>query len=312
MVKKNKTSKDGKIVQNVNIKIGDSSTKSKKTKRRRTTTKKQAKPPMSNFQYPQPILIQQQPQQLQREQIKKDENIAKQIQLKFDEEYAKRENEKATKKQTAVPGAFQSVDDGNGFSQEISRMNKTFVNNSASAQTARLEPENIYQRSNLLNEIKTPIKLNPVIAEPVNAKDNIIFIDGKKRYKCEICGNDYSSSSNLNKHINTKHATPLNDDNDNIPALIDENGVTVQDNEEKTAQKKEAYGTMLNAFVDRKILDNNIINQNNLNEATRDPSGDQARQLKNVAFRVLKTNNTRINDEIEENFQNALNWFQED
>ena len=64
MVKINK-SKDGKVIQNVNIKIGSDS-KTKKTKRRRTTTKRQAKPPMSNFQYPQPIIIQQQPQQLQR------------------------------------------------------------------------------------------------------------------------------------------------------------------------------------------------------------------------------------------------------
>ena len=141
-MKNNKKSQGN--IQTVNIKIGESSTKKKKsTRRRRTTTKKQNKPPFSNYQYPQPIIIQQ-PQQ-QREQIKNDENIAKQIQLKFDEEYAKKENEKATKKQSSVPGAFQSVDDGNGFSQDVSRLNKQFVNNSSSTQTARLQPDNIYQ-----------------------------------------------------------------------------------------------------------------------------------------------------------------------
>jgi hypothetical protein len=59
-----KNSKSKNVIQNVNIRIGD--TNKKKTKRRRKRTTKQsnkqlqqAKPPMSNFQYPAPIIVSQ-------------------------------------------------------------------------------------------------------------------------------------------------------------------------------------------------------------------------------------------------------------
>ena len=319
MVKKNKTSKDGKIIQNVNIKIGDS--KTKKTKRRRTTTKKQAKPPMSNFQYPQPILIQQQPQQLQREQIRKDENISKQIQLKFDEEYAKRENEKATKKQSAVPGAFQSVDDGNGFSQEVSRMNKTFVNNSSSAQTARLEPENIYQRSNLLNEIKnTPIKAEPVL------NNNLQVLDATGLWYCEVCQKPYAKSSK-SWHLkeNKTHKKLLEElkknEYEDMPPLepIPEppkkpnSTIPTPDTIQKLSKefddidnkvKRETYLNFANKIIERKNEDNET-NKINLKVAERDPNSQEAMNFKKEAFNKFKDNN-RYMDEVENQFQNVM------
>ena len=132
------------------------------------------------------------------DQKTQDEKLAKQIQQKFDEEFAKRENEKATRK-TNRPGAFQSVDDGNGFSQEVARAEKRFVNDSSRSTNTTIQPDNMFQRSNLLYEIKnTPIKLNPVVddysVDPVAEAVAADTIDNPSVY-CEICGGRYKKGT---------------------------------------------------------------------------------------------------------------------
>jgi hypothetical protein len=337
---KNKSS-DSKIIQNVNIKLGDDTKRivKKRRRKRNNKTKKQEKPPFSNYQYP-AVVYRDVPSKTQ--QITQDANLAKQIQLKFDEEYAKRENEKATKKKSDnKPGAFNSVDDGNGFSQEVNQITKQFINDSAKPDTSVIQQaNNLFQRSNLLNEIKaTPISVNPAniaeVDEQVKPANASIY--------CEICGGRYKLNGQK-RHLETKkHQNALKSAEEDLattteldeppkPVIVDAssppdtpfvpqlpstskkrmNNSTVKQLEQDfndIAQnvKREVYLNDLNYFMNRKIVDNKIDKQNFIIDALRNPEGDEAMALKRDAFNRLKATNDRYDDDLEREFQNALN-----
>lgn len=341
-----KNNKSNGNIQTVNIKIGDTASKKNKTKRRRRKpTKKQEKPPLSNYQYPAVIYRDVPARPQPQEQIKQDANLAKQIQLKFDEEYAKRENEKATKK-ASVPGAFQSVDDGFGFSQDLSRINKTFLNDSSKPQRTIIEPINIYQRSNLLSEMKKPIvELASVVNEPIKAQKlqpeivkaekfnpETVMVDGKKKFICPFCNNLFSNNYNLTRHIKTLHkdknqmAEIPNDDYDDMPPLepipeqelmtpvrtsrrtVPPPDTIVKLNEDlddiSNKIKRETYLQFATDLINRKAIDNDLQKRITLREALSEPSGVKAKDTKQKYFNLWKNN--RVNDEIENDFQNAL------
>ena len=332
---------DSNIIQNVNIKLGDDTKRivKKRRQRRINKTKKQEKPPFSNYQYP-AVVYRDVPAKTQ--QINQDANLAKQIQLKFDEEYAKRENEKATKKKSDnKPGAFNSVDDGNGFSQEVNQIPKQFFNDSSKPNNAVMKADNLFQRSNLLNEIKaTPISVNPaniaVVDEQVKPANASIY--------CEICGGSYKLNGQKRHFETKKHMNALKSAEEDLatsteldkqpkPVIFDAssppdtpfvlpqlsstskkrmNRSTVKQLEQDfdgIAQnvKREVYLNDLNSFMNRKIEDNRIDKQNFIIDALRNPQGDEAKSLKRDAFNRLKENNNRYNDELEQEFQRALN-----
>ena len=72
---------------------------------------------------------------------------------------------------------------------------------------------------------------------------------------------------------------------------------------------KESYLDMANKLIDRKVEDNKIDKALKQTEAQYNPNGPEAMKFKKDAFNLLKQNNRAINDEVETNFQNALNLF---
>jgi hypothetical protein len=341
MVKSTNKSNDSKVVQNVNIKIGDS-TKKRNNKRRRAPnkTKKQEKPPLSNYQYP-AVIYRDVPQKTTPQSTKQDETLAKQIQLKFDEEYAKRENEKATKSKVNVPGAFNSIDDGNGMSQEVSKINKEFYNDSSKPNNAVMKADNLFQRSNLLNEIKaTPLKVDPV---NIAIADEQIQPANASIY-CEICGGSYKLNTQKRHFATQKHIKALKKEEDDlaqtteqperqqpIPSdttspsdtpFVSKPPSTIQrkkmmdstakqleqdfeDIQNKT--KREVYLQFANDLIDRKSSDMKNDKQNFLLDALQNEKGPEAMSLKREAFNAFKANKERYDDELEQEFQRALN-----
>ncbi len=325
---KNK-SNDSKVVQNVNIKIGETTTKKLNKKRRAPNkTKKQEKPPLSNYQYP-AIIYRDVPQKPTQQIIKQDLSLAKQIQQKFDEEYAKRENEKATRKNVSynTSGAYNSIDNGFGLSQEVNKINKQFFNDSSIPNNTVIKADNLFQRSNLLNEIKaTPVKVNP---ENIAIADEQIKPANASIY-CEVCGGSYRLN-NQNRHFLTqKHIKALKKENDltqqteqpetqQVSPLpistskrkpIDTNVVQELENnfnDIKNKSNREIYLQFATDLIDRKILDNKIDKQTTLSEALHNPNGKEAMSLKQNAFNELRNNNNRYLDELELQFQRAIN-----
>jgi len=344
---KNKSS-DSKIIQNVNIKLGDDTKRmvKKRRQRRNNKTKKQEKPPFSNYQYPS-VVYRDVPSKTQ--QVKQDENLAKQIQLKFDEEYAKRENEKATKKKsdnpsTNKPGAFNSVDDGEGFSKEVNQISKQFVNDSSKPNNAVMKADNLFQRSNLLSEIKaTPININQAniaeVDEQIQPANASIY--------CEICGGSYRLNTQKRHFGTQKHIKALKQAEDDLiqtteqperqqiqePLIFDTSSPqetpfnmnvpssskrkpfdisTVKQlekefNDIENKTKRETYLQFANDLIERKTIDSKIDKQNMLIEALQNPNDNEGMSLKRNAFNQLKNNNDRYNDERELEFQRALN-----
>ena len=220
-------SKNKDIVNNNKITINLSDvTKEKKEKKRRKKLRrrllkkqekelKQAKPAFSNFQYPAPVVVNAiNPQQQKQLNLDYDKKLAQVLQTKFDEEYQKRENEKARSKPVEKPaepiqenvGAFNAIDDGRGFSQTtdlLSKANTTY-------QTAQLNTESnhLYNKP-FLSAIALP-QDNIYNAEPVTAVKAQKEID----YFCPICGKGYRSEGALKNHILTNHPnqTPAKDE----------------------------------------------------------------------------------------------------
>jgi hypothetical protein len=261
------TKKEKQLINNViNIKITDEKKKEKrkaKRKLRKEKELKQSKPAFSNFQYPQPIIIN--PQQQKQLNLDFDKKVASALQTKFDEEYTKRENEKATRKastttttqpattsesvqnnvarpsgqaDTAYPGAFNAVDDGFGFSQTTDLLNKANTN----YQTSQLldTTNNLFTRP-----FQSTITANAIddfsVAEPIVAKAK-----KAKEYDCPYCNKSYISQTNLDKHINKDHP--------NIASLTDNQSMPIPSSDIKTPPPRPSF---VNTVV-KKIDDNSL------------------------------------------------------
>lgn len=208
-------SKKNKDIVNTNkitINLSDV-TKEKKEKKRRKKLRrrllkkqekelKQAKPAFSNFQYPQPIVVNAiNPEKQKQLNLDYDKKLAQVLQTKFDEEFTKRENEKATKRNSSSEptqenvGAFNAVDDGRGFSQTTDLLSK--ANNNYRTAQLNTETDNLYNKPFLS-------------AFPVSQTNNIseaISVKAQKEvdHFCPICGKGYRLEGALKKHIIKEH-----------------------------------------------------------------------------------------------------------
>lgn len=247
-------SKNKDIVNNnkITINLSDVAKEKKEKKRRKKLRRrllkkqekelKQAKPAFSNFQYPQPIIIN--PQQQKQLNLDYDKKLAQVLQTKFDEEYQKRENEKARSKpveKSAEPkqenvGAFNAIDDGRGFSQTtdlLSKANTTY-------QTAQLNTES----DNLYN--KPFLSAFPLPQDNIYTAETVTEVKAQKAkdFNCPYCNKVYVSQNNLDKHILEKHSnqqTQVKDENppDNQPDNKPDNKPS--DNKQSTSYNKNDF-----------------------------------------------------------------------
>lgn len=230
-------SKKNKDIVNTNkitINLADV-TKEKKEKKRRKKLRrrllkkqekelKQAKPAFSNFQYPQPIIIN--PEKQKQLNLDYDTKLSKLLQTKFDEEYAKRENEKATKKQSEPiqenVGAFNAVFDGRGFSQTTDLLSK--ANNNYRTAQLNTETDNLYNNNKPFLSVLSLPNNNIYNAEPV-----VVKAQKEVDHFCPICGKGYRSEGTLKNHISKTHPneTPAKqiNDNDMQSSLIDDSAI---------------------------------------------------------------------------------------
>lgn len=230
-------SKKNKDIVNTNkitINLSDVTNEKKEKKRRKKLRRrllkkqekelKQAKPAFSNFQYPQPIIIN--PEKQKQLNLDYDTKLSKLLQTKFDEEYAKRENEKATKKQSEPiqenVGAFNAVDDGRGFSQTTDLLSK--ANNNYRTAQLNTETDNLYNNNKPFLSVLSLPNNNIYNAEPV-----VVKAQKEVDYFCPICGKGYRSEGALKNHISKTHPneTPAKqiNDNDMQSSLIDDSAI---------------------------------------------------------------------------------------
>lgn len=302
-----KNSKDDKkIVQNINIKIGDSNESKTLKKKKRSSRKKkllkgreervaptkkeQSKPFMSNYQFP-AVLYREvgntRPANTSTDQQKQDEKLAQKFQQKFDEEFAKRENEKATKK-SATAGAFQSVDDGYGFSQEVSRAEKRFVNDSSRSTNTTIQPDNIFQRSNLLYADDKVDQVDQV-AEAVVADT----IDNPSVY-CEVCGGRYKKGTKKTHYKTKKHMKAEAEFLD-IPAL-------------ETVDEEEPPFSNVNPMYKGKKTVSQLDNLDNLvtNTLSNLVTNNTLRNNLRIGSNNSSDFENRVGDDVENDFRTAL------
>ncbi len=200
------------INNNISIKLLGKQTKNKsKSKRKnqnRANDKKvlQSKPAFSNFQYPQPIIIN--PQQQKQLDENYSNKLATLMQKKFDEEYAKKENEKATQKMNRV-GAFQAVDNGNGFSQPVNLLSKR--NDTFERPTLQSESE---QQPRINPIVQSQVRKNPVVYNPPTDYYAQPIVDGyttdavqgeplNPLWHCDVCNREMQLRSKQ-AHLKTK------------------------------------------------------------------------------------------------------------
>jgi len=261
------------INNNISIKLLGKQTKNKsKSKRKnqnRANDKKvlQSKPSFSNFQYPQPIIIN--PQQQKQLDENYSNKLATLMQKKFDEEYAKKENEKATQKMNRV-GAFQAVDNGNGFSQPVnllSKRNDTFERPTLQSESEQQPRINPIVQSQLRPNL---VKFNPPVdyyAEPVDGYATTEPVQGEllnPLWHCDICNRTIQERSKK-AHIESKvHQKKLKEQQSPPPAednsTSDSNTVMVStpniNKVPKSLQKSPAYEASLIALTNK--TDTNI------------------------------------------------------
>jgi hypothetical protein len=143
------------------------------------------------------------PQQEKQLRDDYDSKIAKMLQTKLDEEFAKRENEKGYKQQSEKafnqPGAYNAVDDGNGLSQTvnlISKSNDNYKRASLNAQESlTTRDDNITQSLSQLNNIE------------VIASSDVPVVIGevleKRKWHCPVCNVDINAASK-SSHLRSK------------------------------------------------------------------------------------------------------------
>lgn len=171
-VKKNLRKKKGK---------GNKKTNNKK----KITNNQQEKPPFGNYQYPAPIIIN--PQQQKQLDDNYSKKLAEMMQKKFDEEYAKNENEKAKLKTgknngPQQVGAFKGDEEGNvkdqlnknippppGFATKGSTK-LTQSTNDYKTVDLNDQPNNTFQIANIIND--QPIKKSEQFEQDVNNANN--------------------------------------------------------------------------------------------------------------------------------------------
>lgn len=238
---------NNKITINLSDVAKEKKEKKRKKKLRRRLLKKQekelkqAKPAFSNFQYPQPIIIN--PQQQKQLNLDYDKKLAQVLQTKFDEEYQKRENEKARKpvEKPAEPkqenvGAFNAIDDGQGFSQTtdlLSKANTTY-------QTAQLNSNT----NNLYN--KPFLSVFPLPQDNIYTAESVTEVKAQKAkdFNCPYCNKVYVSQNNLDKHILEKHSnqqTQVKDENPPDNELDNKPDNKPSDNKQSTSYNKNDF-----------------------------------------------------------------------
>lgn len=250
-------SKNKDIVNNnkITINLSDVAKEKKEKKRRKKLRRrllkkqekelKQAKPAFSNFQYPAPVVVNAiNPQQQKQLNLDYDKKLAQVLQTKFDEEYQKRENEKARSKPVEKPaepkqenvGAFKSIDDGRGFSQTVDMLSKS--NNNYRTAQLNTESDNLYNKP-FLSAFPLP-QDNIYTAETVTE----VKAQKAKDFNCPYCNKVYVSQNNLDKHILEKHSnqqTQVKDENppDNQPDNKPDNKPS--DNKQSTSYNKNDF-----------------------------------------------------------------------
>ena len=249
-------SKNKDIVNNnkITINLSDVAKEKKEKKRRKKLRRrllkkqekelKQAKPAFSNFQYPAPVVVNAiNPQQQKQLNLDYDKKLAQVLQTKFDEEYQKRENEKAIKpvEKSAEPkqenvGAFNAVVDGRGFSQTVDMLSKS--NNNYRTAQLNTESDNLYNKP-FLSAFPLP-QDNIYTAETVTE----VKAQKAKDFNCPYCNKVYVSQNNLDKHILEKHSnqqTQVKDENppDNQPDNKPDNKPS--DNKQSTSYNKNDF-----------------------------------------------------------------------
>lgn len=249
-------SKNKDIVNNnkITINLSDVAKEKKEKKRRKKLRRrllkkqekelKQAKPAFSNFQYPAPVVVNAiNPQQQKQLNLDYDKKLAQVLQTKFDEEYQKRENEKARKpvEKSAEPkqenvGAFNAVVDGRGFSQTVDMLSKS--NNNYRTAQLNTESDNLYNKP-FLSAFPLP-QDNIYTAETVTE----VKAQKAKDFNCPYCNKVYVSQNNLDKHILEKHSnqqTQVKDENppDNQPDNKPDNKPS--DNKQSTSYNKNDF-----------------------------------------------------------------------
>lgn len=236
------------FVNNINIKLDSNDEPLKKLKKEKKKRKKnknknlkkekdkkmlQEKPPFSNYQYPQPIIVN--PQQQKQLDDTYSKKVAELLQKKFDEEYAKEENEKAKLKSAAkknnTPGAFSKHN--RTSNRLVNKVNDNFSRPNLNSKqtddfsTAKLSSEDdsdsdmppleeatvpIVTTTTNLNT--TSIVANAVAVPEEEEPENIIEVaevesvpvdkNGNPKWFCEVCKEHYV---NTTKSIRTHSAT---------------------------------------------------------------------------------------------------------
>lgn len=244
MPKKNKDIvNNNKITINLSDVLKEKKDKKRKKKLRRRLlkekeiVKKQFKPPLSNFQYPAPVVVNAiNPQQQKQLNLDYDKKLAQVLQTKFDEEYKKRENEKviskpgekATEPIQSNVGAFNSVFDNRGFSREVDMLSKE--NDNFRTGQFSTQRDNSYNNNSKLFQSVLQLPDENIYAEPIVAKAQKF-----KEFNCSYCNNKYASQNNLDKHIREKHSNEISQI---IPQPIDEQPQTKPPNKPLSIMKK--------------------------------------------------------------------------